>query len=243
MLEHLSIRTREIVSRFCEGQSVEMGRETIVSFDGEERKILRLLAYNLQELKELRGQELVEKFLEFFEQESMGRDDSGDKEHEENEEEAPAQTTTGDCAKGCKIGLVRACSFRGLAPAGREWEYDFGQRSHLLYGPNGCGKSSLLGAISWCLTGCIFRDDRSPDTPEDVRAYSIEQDRKVIGRPDALSLIDEAGQCTSPDDEYWVEMRLIGKNVEGNNLELWIRRNSKYGLSNSTYTLPAKMLH
>jgi hypothetical protein len=233
MFEHLSIRTREIVSRFYEGQSVEMGREIVGSLDDGEKKVLRLLACSLQELKELRGQELVEKFLEFFEQESRGRDDSGDKGHEENKERAPVQTTTGECARGCKIGLFRARSFRGLAPAGLEWEHDFGRRSHLLYGPNGCGKSSLLGAISWCLTGCIFRDDRSPDIPEDVKAYSIEQDRRVISRPDALSLIDEAGQCTSPEDEYWVEMQLIGEDLEGNKVELWIRRNSKYGLSKS----------
>lgn len=220
MFEHLNTRTREIIENLCAGQPVELGGEAVGALDDDEIQALHVLASRLSELEELRGQELAEKFVELFDRESVDRDDPGDKGHEENEEAAPEQTITGECAGGYKIGLVRARSFRGLAPAGREWKYDFRGKSHLLYGPNGCGKSSLLGAISWCLTGCIFRDDRSPDGPEDVKTYSFEQDRRVIERPDALSLIDESGQSTSPEDEYWVEIQLVGKNVAGNKVEL-----------------------
>lgn len=233
MFEHLNTRTREIVRKLCGGLSVELGGETIGPFDDEEIQVLRILTSNLAELKELGGQGLAEKFVELYDNESVDRDGRGDKRSEEGEEKAQEQTMTEERASGYKIGLIRACSFRGLAPAGEEWEYDFRKKSHLLYGPNGCGKSSLLGAISWCLTGCIFRDDRAPDVPENVKAYSTEKNTRVIERSDALSLMDGSGQNTSPEGEYWVEMQLEGKNIGGNKVELWIRRHSKDGLSTS----------
>jgi len=233
MFEHLNTRTREIITKLCRGQSVNLAGETLGPLDDQQTQVLRVLASNLSELDGLSGQDLVEKFVELFDCGSVERDEQKDKGSEKNQNEATEQRTTEKRASGYKIGLIRAHSFRGLAPAGQEWEYDFGGKSHLLYGPNGCGKSSLLGAISWCLTGCIFRDDRAPDVPEDVKAYSVEPERRAIERPDALSLLDESGQNTSPDDEYWVEMQLLGKDGVGNEEELWIRRHSENGLSKS----------
>lgn len=233
MFEHLNIRTREIVIRLCEGQTIEVGGENIGPFEDNEKKVLFVLASNIQELTELSGQELAEKFVAHFESILNEENEQGDEEQEKVEENTPEQPKTENHIRGYKIGLVCACSFRGLAPAKQEWEYDFKGKSHLLYGPNGCGKSSLLGAISWCLTGCIFRDDRAPDVPEHIKAYSTEQDRRVIERSDALSLIDRSGQTTSPDDEYWVEIQLVGKNPEGTSVGLWIRRHSENGLSKS----------
>ncbi len=233
MFEHLNIRTREIVIRLCEGQTIEVGGENIGPFDDNEKKVLFVLASNIQELTESSGQELAEKFVAHFESILNEENEQGDEEQEKGEENTQELPKTENHIRGYKIGLLCACSFRGLAPAKQEWEYDFKGKSHLLYGPNGCGKSSLLGAISWCLTGCIFRDDRAPDVPENIKAYSTEQDRRVIERSDALSLTDRSGQNTSPEDDYWVKMKLVGENAEGNNSEFWIRRHSRHGLSMS----------
>ena len=233
MFENLNIQTRNLLGELCQGRTVELGGKTFDPLGEEEIWVLRVLACNLAELSELSGQDLAEKFVELFDRVSTEQNEQGDQAHEESGENTPEPPANKNELYRYKIGLIRACSFRGLAPAGQKWEYDFKGKSHLLYGPNGCGKSSLLGAISWCLTGCIFRDDRPPDIPEDVRAYCIEQNRGAIERPDALSLLDGLGRNTSPDDEYWVEMQLVGKNAEGDNVELWIRRHSKDGLSKS----------
>jgi len=233
MFEHLNTRTREIVRKLCGGLSLGLGGRTVGPFDDDEIKVLLVLATNLRELKGLGGQALAEKFVELFDNESVNNDNRGDKRSEEGEEKASEQTITEKCARRYKIGHIRACSFRGLAPGKEEWEYDFGEKSHLLYGPNGCGKSSLLGAISWCLTGCIFRDDRAPDVPENIKAYSKEKNTKVIERSDALSLMDKTGQNTPPEGEYWVEIQLEGENFRGLKLEKWLRRHSNDGLSTS----------
>lgn len=233
MFNHLNPRTREIVRKLCEGQPVELGGRTVGPFDDGAIQVLRVLVSNFSELTEKSGQELAEKFVEHFDRMLTEQNDRGDQAHEESEEIAPEQQTTEKHIQGYKIGLIRACSFRGLAPAGQEWAYDFKGKPHLLYGPNGCGKSSLLGAISWCLTGCIFRDDRAPAVPENVRAYSIEQNRRMIERSDALSLIDQSGKNTSPSDKYWVEMQFVSENAEGTKVELWIRRHNEDGLSKS----------
>ena len=233
MFEHLNTRTREIVRELCEGRSVELGGESVGPFDDEEIKVFSVLASNLPELNKLSGQDLAEKFIDHFESILTEQNDKVNQKNQEGEEGVTGKTTSGENLHGYKIGIIRACSFRGLAPGGEEWEYDFGGKSHLLYGPNGCGKSSLLGAISWCLTGRIFRDDCPPNIPEHVKAYSVEQSRGVSERPDALSLTDKSGQNTLPDDEYWVEIQLVGKNEESNKVELWVRRHSKDGLSKS----------
>lgn len=233
MFENLNIQTRNLLGELCQGRTVELGGKTFAPLGEEEIQVLRALACNLAELSELSGQDLAEKFVELFDRVSTEQNEQGDQAHEESGENTPEPPATKNELYRYKIGIIRACSFRGLAPAGQKWEYDFKGKSHLLYGPNGCGKSSLLGAISWCLTGCIFRDDRSPDVPEDVRAYCIEQNRGVIERSDALSLLDGLGRNTSPGDKYWVEMQLIGKSAEGDEVELWIQRHSEDGLSKS----------
>ena len=233
MFEHLNIRVREITEKLYLGESTQLGRQTLGPFSDHERKVLYVLANHLRELERLNGQELAEKFVELFDKTITGQKEHNNQKHEQGEEEAGHEESSDELGTGYRLGFIRACSFRGLSPGGQEWEYDFKGKSHLLYGPNGCGKSSLLGAISWCLTGCIFRDDRPPDVPQHVKAYSTGQDSRVVERPDALCLIDRSGQNTAADDEYWVEIQLLGKNTEGNKVELWIRRNSKDGLSKS----------
>ena len=89
-----------------------------------------------------------------------------------------------------KLLMLHACSFRGLAPAGFIWEHDFSGRSHLFFGPNGCGKSSLLVAVTWCLTGRIYRDDRPPAPPEDVTVYTAAKKATIAGTR-ALAIKDK----------------------------------------------------
>jgi len=188
--------------------------------------LLALLAEYFIDFQKLSGANLVEGVL---------------KQHKEFKFEPGNGATEGDGdeeaggeKKRFRIGQLRACSFRGLAPAGRIWDHNFVGQSHLLYGPNGCGKSSLLGAICWCLTGRVFRDDCEPSEPEKIKAYPADgANTGQVERDDAQALIDAEGNSSSVSEPYWVEVQLLSENDESNTTEVWLRRKSDEGLSRS----------
>ena len=229
MYEHLNTRTRQIVTSLTEGDSVEVGGGSIEGFVGDEATVLKVLARHFPELKKLHGGSLVERVIELFNDEA---EESGEAAEGQIAGEGEDAEATEELA-GWKLGHLRAWSFRGLAPARREWRYDFSGKSHLLYGPNGCGKSSLLGAICWCLTGSIFRDDQPPNVPEEVKVYSVSGRTTASERPDGLALMDETGANTPGNDEYWVALQLLGRDGAGEQREVWIRRHSERGLERS----------
>ena len=226
MLNHLNPRTREIVAKLSEGSSAELGGEPIGDFNESEQTLLRVVATQVSELGELRGGGLVERAMEFLDaaEEEKTADTQDDADSDTHEEKERPQCRY-------KLGVIRACSFRGLAPAGRTWEFDFEGESHLMYGPNGCGKSSLLGAISYCLTGRIFRDDQAPDLPMSERAYPVEGGTHATERPDALALMDESGRNTPPDAAFWAEVQLLSDDQGNGQMELLVRRHSAEGLT------------
>ncbi|MHC4610276.1 MAG: ATP-binding protein, partial [Planctomycetota bacterium] len=225
MFEKLNARTREVVVRLASGGSVSIGGKSTGPLDTDQARLLCLLAESLRELIDKTGTELAEEVASLFckaESPEFG--------------EPPAPKTREDAAQvAWALGALRAFSFRGLAPAGTPWSHDFDAKSHLLYGPNGCGKSSLLGAIAWCLTGRIFRDDRPPSAPVDVDVYSSGDNPQRAGtHPDALTLLDAAGKTTRADTVYWVELQLRGTDKHGAAREFWIRRHSTEGLATSS---------
>ena len=47
-----------------------------------------------------------------------------------------------------------------------DFEFEFDKPATLIEGMNGSGKTSLLSAIAWCLSGHIYRSQRPPETAE-----------------------------------------------------------------------------
>ncbi len=227
MFENLNTRTREIVRNLCEGKRVQLGGQTIGTLAEEEAHLLGILGSRLPGLEVLKGQDLVDGVMRLLapDAESLGTEpeDMHKREGGHDRKQTPDRPEY-------KIGLLRACSFRGLAPSGVKWECDFGGDSHLLYGPNGSGKSSLLGAITYCLTGRILRDDQPPELPTREKVYSADGSTPHASeRPDALALTDSTGTNTDPKEEYYVEVQLTGEGAS----EIWVRRHSVTGLSMS----------
>lgn len=226
MFGNLNIKTRRAVLSLCGGETITLGGQTVGPLSEESRKLLALLAAHFTTFQKLTGAALVEGVLKLHKEFKF---EPGNGAAEGNGDEG-----TGAEKKRLRIGQLRACSFRGLAPAGRVWPYDFGGQSHLLYGPNGCGKSSLLGAICWCLTGRVFRDDCEPCEPEKIKAYPADGANTVqVERDDAQALIDAEGNSSSALEPYWVAVQLLSDDGNGNTAEVWLRRQSDEGLSRS----------
>ena len=192
MFEHLSARTRQVVNRLVTGKGVLEAGASVGPFQADEIRLLRILASHLQDLVPKSGTDLAECVAKLYAQAEPD-------ELTEPVEDLATEVET----PHLRVGILRARSFRGLAPAGETWSHDFGVESHLLHGPNGCGKSSLLGAIAWCLTGRIFRDDCAPSLPAAVDAFSAEdRPSRMDAHPDALTLLDADGNTASATHEY-----------------------------------------
>ena|SRR5947208_407370 len=136
MLNLRSARTQQVVGDLLTGRPVTLGGKTIEPFAAQDARLLRLLARHLPTLADEKGAELARRVVDLFAEEAT--DEGG----------APAPSVPSPGRRHWKLLALRACSFRGLAPADCEWEYDFAGRSHLLHGPNGTGKSSLLGGVA-----------------------------------------------------------------------------------------------
>jgi hypothetical protein len=77
---------------------------------------------------------------------------------------------------------IRAHRFGGIHKYGhvnqppKDFEYTFEKAITLVEGMNGSGKTSLLNAIVWCLTGYIYRSQRGPEEIEgeiEIRTPSL----------------------------------------------------------------------
>lgn len=68
-----------------------------------------------------------------------------------------------------RLKSISAHRFAGLTKYGRpsappdDFRLDLPQRFTLVEGCNGAGKTSLLNAVTWCLTGRIYRSQRPPE--------------------------------------------------------------------------------
>ncbi|WP_459557927.1 AAA family ATPase [Lacunimicrobium album] len=91
----------------------------------------------------------------------------------------------------------------------------------LIYGRNGCGKSSLLSAISWCLTGWYYTSQGLPNNKTDNSQYLV----PAVGEENKDSSIYTAPIIPIPRSEIvntlttsntpvetWVELDIIDEN-------------------------------
>jgi len=224
MFNDLNVNSRDVIFSLCQGNAAKLGKKKLPAIENQSRHLLALLSVNLSQLRELKGKDLVDKVIVL---------DSGfNFEDVLAQIDKPGGTWDKKQTKHYRLGKLKTYSFRGLAPAGTEWEYDFEGKSHLIYGPNGCGKSSLLGAICWCLTGNLFRDDCPPCEPEKIIAYPLEGAAGGrIERDAAQALIDENGNSSSATTPYWVELQFRNNNTEDGTKGVYLKRNSADGFS------------
>ncbi len=232
MFETLSARTRKLIARLLRGESVSISGSKVGPYSEQVRVALRILIDNREELSQLKGAALADSVVNIHEA-ATAVSNATDTTHEFGVANEDSMNGTQE-PQALRLSRVRACSFRGIAPAGEVWEYDFAGQSHIMHSPNGGGKSSLLGAITWCLTGRVLRDDCPPSSPGSVETYARQgNQRSSVTRPDALALLHSDGSNTDPEEDYWVQLQFRPGNGDGATQGRWLRRCQDGSLSSS----------
>jgi hypothetical protein len=123
MYGHLNPRSRKLIEGLIAGESISVGGEPAIRFSLEQRQLLAVIAAELPRLA--RGRELLKQI-----ETCLGV-------LKELPTFTPPPNSKPTAVQGLwRFGQLRAFSFRGLAPAGREWCFDFAVQSHLFFGPN-----------------------------------------------------------------------------------------------------------
>ncbi|WP_158264911.1 S24 family peptidase [Blastopirellula marina] len=220
MNNELDPRSQSVVNELLSDGKITFGKKAVGKLSENAKKSLGYIAGRLDELQQEKTRTIVDLLESDWTDLEIPEPIDFDFQNQSN----PGKSWT--------LHSLESLSFRGLAPAGEVWTYDFEGQSHLIYGPNGCGKSSLLGAISWCLTGRVFRDDQAPAAPSQVEAFSdADAPKRLADRPDALSLLDVEGNSHSPSEEYYVAVKFID---EVSKDCIYLKRHSVEGLSFSS---------
>ncbi|OLN26496.1 AAA family ATPase [Desulfosporosinus metallidurans] len=132
--------------------------------------------------------------------------------------EQPIVSRSGEQNQGTrklKLSKVIAQNFRGLQRyGGPEFSFEFTSDSYLITGVNGTGKSSLLNAIVWALSGQLLWDRSLPAAPTDVDLKYFSTQTQNLGTikahwPSHIAIPDlsmlEGG---NPQPSCWVELHL-----------------------------------
>ncbi len=99
-----------------------------------------------------------------------------------------------------------------------EFHFEFGKPLTLIEGKNGAGKTSLLNAICWCLTGYVYRSQRPPETVDQPVDLSLDvaptddeimaYDMTAITPMPSKDVINSLGDDPLPLDT-WVELSFV----------------------------------
>ncbi len=116
--------------------------------------------------------------------------------------EDPASTIDSGLSETIKdswrLHSIKTKGFGGLNLwNGPEFSFSFEKESHLIEGANGSGKSSIVGAILWALTGERPRDQTS-DTPHEVRPVFGTNDQTLGNWPPIASYPTNASNLNEP---------------------------------------------
>lgn len=86
------------------------------------------------------------------------------------------------------LKTMRAHRFAGVHRYGtpknapEDFEFDFEKGLTLIEGKNGAGKTSLVNAVCWCLTGHVYRAQRPPEEVDKAVSISIREEEAGSGQ-------------------------------------------------------------
>ncbi len=121
------------------------------------------------------------------------------------------------------LRAIRAHRFAGIhkygsvTEASDDFEYCFEKSVTLIEGKNGSGKTALLNAIVWCLTGKIYRSQRKPEKIEEeieITTASNGDEECISKKCTAITPVPEAEilkllKDTEVPLDTWVELTFV----------------------------------
>lgn len=154
----VSPQSETIIQQLLAKKAVKSGKVTIGPLKDPAIALLTVFVDQFDELSRIKGEERARKLRERF----VGRTVTP----AANPLTLAAVTASPPiipvASPQWRLVTLRCCSIRGIAPPGEPFEFHFESQSCLLYGPNGSGKTSLLSAVIWVLTGTVIVDTTAP---------------------------------------------------------------------------------
>jgi hypothetical protein len=151
---------------------------------------------------------------------------------------------------------MRAYRFAGLHRFGDSangavpvLEFDFTEPLTLILGKNGSGKTSFASAITWCLTGRVFRSMDQPQVGSDPVEVSIDSNDERLWKMAGVTPLPPKTVLESlPDSnvpiDTWVELTLIDEQGKTHVLTRSLARSTRGGRIEETKpALEALRLH
>jgi energy-coupling factor transporter ATP-binding protein EcfA2/SOS-response transcriptional repressor LexA len=230
----LSPQAKSVVDRLLAGETVRSvsGTISLGPFDRTTKTVLQILMESQLDLDQRKGadqasrlRQIYEAAKESFSAGETGEGIEGDDCATDSNLATPGakQALTAVAATEWRLWSVTCRSVRGIAPAGEDFSFSFDGHSTLIFGQNGSGKSSLLGAVVWVLAGRVLLD--SDEQSDSVPIYRIPGDTgrgtKICDWPVAVTL----PTGIEPSESYATcvgELEL--RSLDGKTL--WVRRTS-----------------
>jgi len=237
----LSPQAKSVIDRLLSGAAVKSASENICigPLDATTKTVLQIVVDSQSDLAGRTGADQASRLRQLYEAakgstercDSQGSSKSDDGTDDSTVDDSAAGAGTMPAAAKWQLWTISCRSVRGVAPAGEDFSFPFDGQSTLIFGQNGSGKSSLLGAVVWVLAGRVILD--SDEQVDAVPVYRIPGDAdrggKICDWPVAVTLptqIEPSGLNATCVAE--IELR----SLDGE--KLWIRRTSPNLLESST---------
>ncbi len=213
-----SPQSQAVVDQLLAGKKVSSARAALGPLDEAGRTLLRVVSEKHAKLQARNGTEQLEFLCERYkEAKKISAEESVTKEEPCLPPEAVANNETLAVAKSQKptsknayvLKRLESTSFRGLAPAGQSVTFDFDGKSNLIYGPNGSGKTSLLGAVIWVMTGQAISDAQDKNETAPVHtAPNSDGKRKKLADWAVVATLPDGGITKNTRQECSAQIEL-----------------------------------
>lgn len=246
---HLSPQSKSILDKLLTGGAITAGKITIGPLDQTTQLLLQVVIDNYNQLSTTHGQNQADSLLKCYLTASKAKSDKSPSTSTPADTEDKDKTATAHKAQSpqsstplpaipnfpipsaWRLHNLKCSSIKGVAPRGEEFPFSFDGKSNLIFGLNGSGKSSLLGAVIWVLTGETLTDAAEPKDIASIHRTSKDtmdtaKGSKICDWPAISTLPDtDDPRSVTPDSLAQIEL----KSSDESNI-IYLRRSLTKGL-------------
>ncbi|QSF45291.1 AAA family ATPase [Paenibacillus tianjinensis] len=200
-----SVRERKLLDDLANGKNVAINGKNHRIEDEFSRKLLQHIRTLSEKIIEPPiGQDKALELINFSQKIIESQEVLDLPEHSGEAIDSPHRTL--------RLKKLSAYNFRGLQNYNSIiFTYDFKSQPYLLTGVNGAGKTSVLNAIVWCLTGHLLWDRTMPSVPQrvDIKITDDSNTAKTVKNNWPIQVSIPALESIGTAKPYcWVELEL-----------------------------------